>query len=121
MPARRRFRIGEAAARGVVHFRGPSVIPGYCEDEGATAEAISSDGWLAAGDMGYLDDEGHISLAGRKTDDRSWRLQRLPREVEEMLDAHPTVHEAAVTGCPTTGAARRSLHGPPTRRFIANG
>ena len=44
-----------------------------------------------------------------------------PREVEEMLDAHPNVHEAAVTGCPATGAARRSLRGRPTRRFIANG
>jgi len=97
------IRIDEADARGVgeVRFRGRSVISGYWNDPQATAEAISSDGWLATGDMGYVDDEGYLFLVDRKKEMINRAGYKVyPREVEEVLYSHPDVLEAAVIGVP---------------------
>ena len=84
-----------------MRFRGQSVIPGYWDDPQATAEAISSDGWLATGDLGYLDDEGYLFLVDRKKElINRGGYKVYPREVEEVLYAHPDVLEAAVIGIP---------------------
>jgi long-chain acyl-CoA synthetase len=86
---------------GEVEFRGPSVIPGYWEDPQATAEAIDADGWLATGDLGYLDDDGYLFLVDRKKElIIRGGYSVYPREVEEALYAHPDVLEAAVIGLP---------------------
>jgi long-chain acyl-CoA synthetase len=97
------IRIAEPDERGVgeVRFRGPSVISGYWNEEQATREAIDADGWLATGDMGYLDADGYLFLVDRKKE----MIIRggynvYPREVEEVLYAHPGVLEAAVVGVP---------------------
>lgn len=87
--------------RGEVQFRGPSVVPGYFEDPGATAEAISADGWLATGDVGRLDDDGYLYLVDRRKEVViRGGYNVYPREVEEVLYAHPAVLEAAVVGVP---------------------
>ena len=84
-----------------MQFRGPSVIPGYWHDPEATAEAIDSDGWLATGDVGYLDDDGYLFLVDRKKElIIRGGYNVYPREVEEALYAHPDVLEAAVVGVP---------------------
>jgi long-chain acyl-CoA synthetase len=86
---------------GEVRFRGPSVVAGYWENAEATAGAISADGWLATGDLGYLDDEGYLFLVDRKKElviRAGYNVY--PREVEEALYAHPDVLEAAVVGVP---------------------
>ena len=86
---------------GEVQLRGPSVIPGYWEDAQATAEAIDADGWLATGDVGYVDDEGYLFLVDRKKElIIRGGYNVYPREVEEVLYAHPEVLEAAVVGVP---------------------
>jgi long-chain acyl-CoA synthetase len=90
-----------AYERGEVEFRGPSVIQRYWEDESATAAALSDDGWLRTGDIGYVDDDGYLFLVDRKKD----MIVRggynvYPREVEEVLYEHPDVLEAAVVGVP---------------------
>jgi len=86
---------------GEIEFRGPSVIPGYWEDPEATAEAIDGDGWLATGDLGYLDDDGYLFLVDRKKDlILRGGYSVYPREVEEALYEHPDVLEAAVIGLP---------------------
>ena len=119
------IRIDGADERGVgeVHFRGRSVIPGYWNDPQATAEAISSDGWLATGDMGYLDDEGYLFLVDRKKElINRGGYKVYPREVEEVLYAHPDVLEAAVIGSRTNGSAKRSsrssFYAPARRRRL---
>jgi long-chain acyl-CoA synthetase len=97
------IRIAEPNERGVgeVMFRGPSVIPGYWGDDDATREAIDGDGWLATGDLGYLDDDGYLFLVDRKKElIIRGGYNVYPREVEEALYAHPGVIEAAVVGVP---------------------
>jgi long-chain acyl-CoA synthetase len=86
---------------GEVQFRGPSVIPGYWEDAEATAEAFDAGGWLVTGDLGYVDDDGYLFLVDRKKDlILRGGYSVYPREVEEVLYAHPDVLEAAVVGIP---------------------
>jgi long-chain acyl-CoA synthetase len=86
---------------GEVQFRGPSVVPGYWNDPEATRESLDAAGWLATGDVGYLDEEGYLFLVDRRKE----MIIRggynvYPREVEEALYAHPAVLEAAVVGVP---------------------
>jgi long-chain acyl-CoA synthetase len=90
--------------RGEVQFRGRSVIRGYWEDDASAA--LSEDGWLSTGDIGYLDDEGYLFLVDRKKDVIiRGGYNVYPREVEEVLYAHPDVLEVAVVGVahPTLG------------------
>ena len=76
-------------------------MSGYWHDEQKTAQVMTPDGWLRTGDMGWVDEEGYIFLAGRK-DDMIKRGGELvsPEEVEDVLCAHPKIDEAAVIGVP---------------------
>jgi long-chain acyl-CoA synthetase len=95
---------GEALPTGGIgeaQLRGPSVIPGYWQDPQATAEAIDGDGWLATGDVGYVDDEGYLFLVDRKKElIIRGGYNVYPREVEEVLYEHPDLLEVAVVGVP---------------------
>lgn len=51
---------------GEIMVKSPSVMAGYYKDEQATAEALTSDGWLHTGDLGYVDDRNRLFLTGRK-------------------------------------------------------
>jgi long-chain acyl-CoA synthetase len=86
---------------GEVMFRGPSVIAGFWTEPEATAAAVGADGWLATGDLGYLDADGDLFLVDRKKElIIRGGYNVYPREVEEVLYAHPAVLEAAVVGVP---------------------
>jgi acyl-CoA synthetase (AMP-forming)/AMP-acid ligase II len=70
---------------GRIHLRGPSVMSGYFENEGATAEAIR-DGWLDSGDLGFVDG-GELIVSGRAKDVIVLRgANHAPQEFEEALD-----------------------------------
>ena len=86
---------------GEVQFRGSSVIPGYWRGPGAELAPVSEDGWLGTGDLGYVDDDGYLFLVDRLKDmiiRNGYNVY--PREVEEVLYAHPAVLEAVVVGVP---------------------
>jgi long-chain acyl-CoA synthetase len=50
---------------GEIIVRGPSLMKGYYKDPERTAEIISKEGWLKTGDLGFLDEEGHLAIRGR--------------------------------------------------------
>jgi len=84
---------------GEIVVRGSRVMTGYWGDEQKTSEVITPDGWLRTGDMGWIDDEGYIYLAGRGDDMIIRGGENIsPEEVEDVLHAHPKVEEAAVIG-----------------------
>lgn len=86
---------------GEVQFRGPSVIPRYWDDDESTAQALSAEGWLSTGDIGYVDEDGCLFLVDRKKDviiRAGYNV--FPREVEVVLYGHPDVLEVAVVGIP---------------------
>jgi long-chain acyl-CoA synthetase len=86
---------------GEVLVRGPGVMRGYWLDEAGTRAALSTDGWLATGDVGYLDEEGYLFLVDRKNDVIiRGGYNVYPREVEETLYGHPSVRECVVVGVP---------------------
>jgi long-chain acyl-CoA synthetase len=85
---------------GEVWMRGPQVMAGYWNKPEQTAEALS-DGWMHSGDVGFMDADGWFYLVDRKKDMISASGFKVwPREVEDVLVAHPAVREAAVVGEP---------------------
>ena len=95
---------GEAApgADGEIQLRGPQVFAGYWHDPAATQAAFTPDGWFRTGDIGAVDPAtGHLRIRGRtKEMIITGGLNVYPREVEIVLEAHPSVAEAAVAGIP---------------------
>ena len=85
---------------GEVVIRGPNVMKGYWNRPEATAEVLR-DGWFHSGDIGFLDDDGFLTLVDRKKDMIiSGGENVYPAEVEKVLLEHPAVAEAAVVGKP---------------------
>ncbi len=83
---------------GEVAIQGPNVMAGYWNRPEETAKAIRN-GWFHSGDIGYLDDEGFLTLVDRKKDMLiSGGENVYPAEIEKVLLEHPGIAEAAVVG-----------------------
>ena len=90
---------GEAHV-GEIVIRGHNVMKGYYKNPEATAEAMRG-GWFHTGDLGYVDSDGFYFIVDRKKDlVIRGGYNVYPREIEEVLYAHPAVAEAAVIGRP---------------------
>jgi acyl-CoA synthetase (AMP-forming)/AMP-acid ligase II len=89
-----------AGADGEIQIRGPQVFGGYWRDPEATAAAFTPDGWFRTGDVGVVDPPtGHLVIRGRiKELIITGGMNVYPREVELVLERHPSVAEAAVAG-----------------------
>lgn len=86
---------------GEIMARGPRVMTGYWHDEEKTSKVITKDGWLRTSDKGWMDEDGYIYLAGRSDDMIIRGGENIsPEEVENVLQSHPIVEEAAVIGVP---------------------
>ncbi|MCZ7528786.1 MAG: long-chain fatty acid--CoA ligase [Acidimicrobiia bacterium] len=86
---------------GEVVTRGPHVMAGYWNRPEASAEVFTPGGWFRTSDLGYLDEEGYLFIVDRKADMIvSGGFNVYPREVEDVLLAHPGIAEAAVVSTP---------------------
>jgi long-chain acyl-CoA synthetase len=96
-----------AGETGTVWFSGTSRFT-YHNDPAKTAAAYNAKGWSTLGDMGYLDAEGYLYLADRRTDlILSGGVNIYPREVEDALLPHPAVADVAVIGVPDEEMGQR--------------
>lgn len=85
---------------GEICVRSDRVMKGYYKQEDATSTAII-DGWLHTGDVGKLDEGGYLFITGRKKDIVIRGGENIsPGEIENVLESHPAIEEAAVIGVP---------------------
>ncbi|HEY7348723.1 MAG TPA: long-chain fatty acid--CoA ligase [Ktedonobacterales bacterium] len=85
---------------GEICIRGPQVMKGYWNRPEETAKMLRG-GWLHTGDIGVMDEDGYFSVVDRAKDmiiASGYKI--FPREVEEILYAHPKVAEAVLVGIP---------------------
>jgi len=85
---------------GEICFKGPQVMQGYYNNPAETQKVLK-DGWLHTGDIGYLDEDGYLTLVDRKKDmiiASGYNIY--PNEIDETLYEHPQVLEACTIGIP---------------------
>jgi len=93
----RELPTGEA---GEICFRGPQVMTGYCKKPGETA-AVLKDGWLFTGDIGFLDEDGFLTILDKKKDLIVMNGSTIyPREIDQTLLAHPQILDVCTIGIP---------------------
>lgn len=98
-----------AGVEGEVCVHGPQVMTGYHNRDEDTA-AVLVEGWLHTGDIGVLDEDGYLSIVDRKKDMLIYKGYNVyPRELEELLFAHPAVGNAAVVGRPDRAVGERPV------------
>jgi long-chain acyl-CoA synthetase len=89
--------VGES---GEVTFKGPQVTQGYYNRPGET-DAVLKDGWLYTGDIGYVDEDGFLTLIDRKKDMIiASGFNIYPNEIDDILFEHPKVLEVCTIGVP---------------------
>jgi fatty-acyl-CoA synthase len=85
---------------GMVLFKSPNLFSGFL-DEADNQHAFTPDGWLATGDLGYIDDQERLHLSGRSKDLIIRSGHNIdPRGIEDALAAHPAVQLCAAVGAP---------------------
>lgn len=86
---------------GELYARGPQVMKGYWQRPEETAKVIDANGWLATGDIGYMDEQGFFYIVDRKKDMILVSgFNVFPNEVEDVIAMHPKVVEVAAIGVP---------------------
>ncbi|MFD0318335.1 AMP-dependent synthetase/ligase [Streptomyces flavalbus] len=82
-----------------IWLRGANVFQGYLNNPKATDESLH-DGWLATGDLGFLDDDGYLTITGRKKEIlvTSGGKSVSPGPLEERVRDHPLVHQCVLVG-----------------------
>jgi len=95
-------KIVDAGPEGIgeIAVKSPSVMLGYFENEEATREVFTEDGWLLTGDLGYRDDDGFIYIRGRKKNliVSSGGKNIYPEEIESHFSSSRAIGEILVVG-----------------------
>ncbi len=90
---------------GELWIRGPQVMRGYLNNAAATALTLDAEGWLHTGDIGHVDEDGHVFVVDRLKELIKYKgFQVPPAELEALLLTHPAVADAAVIGVPDAEA-----------------
>ena len=92
--------VADTGVDGEVRVKGPMVFKGYT-DPSLDADAFDVDGYFRTGDLGHLDESGHVVLTGRLKDVIIRKGENISaKEVEDLLYQHPKVGDVAVIGLP---------------------
>ncbi len=84
---------------GEVLIRGDAVMQGYYKDPDQTAAVLDADGWLHTGDLAYQDQDGYFFVVGRSKElIIKGGMNIAPRQIDDVLESHPAVLEAAAVG-----------------------
>ncbi|XP_065091269.1 probable 4-coumarate--CoA ligase 1 [Ochlerotatus camptorhynchus] len=85
--------------RGVLWFRYPIKPMGYLNNQSATDEILTADGWVCSGDVGYFDEDGYLFLIDRKKEIIKYKgYQISPAEIEATIEELPEVAHVCVVG-----------------------
>ena len=90
-----------AGESGEVLLRGAGLMRGYYKDPEGTAAVVDSEGWLHTGDLARRDEDGYFFVVGRSKElIIKGGVNIAPRQIDEVLESHPAVLEAAAVGVP---------------------
>ena len=94
----RLIKQSEESRDGELHVRGPNIMLGYYKDAERTAEILEADGWLNTGDLGYIDDNGVLTINGRSKNVIIGASGEniYPEAVESVINQHPLVLDSLV-------------------------
>jgi acyl-CoA synthetase (AMP-forming)/AMP-acid ligase II len=85
---------------GEIVIRGPNVTAGYENNPKANAENFTN-GWFRTGDLGFLDEDGYLTISGRLKEIINRGGEKIaPREVDDVLQAHPAVDQVVTFALP---------------------
>jgi non-ribosomal peptide synthetase component E (peptide arylation enzyme) len=88
-------------AEGELQVRGSLLFPGYFDNQAANLNAFTADGWFRSGDLASRDAEGNVRITGRSKDIiNRGGVKYNPRDIEDLLDAHPELLQAAIVPVP---------------------
>ncbi len=94
---KKELKIGEI---GEICFKGPQVMTGYYKRPEETA-IVMEDGWLKTGDVGFIDEDGYVTIVDRKKDViNASGFNVYPKEIDELLITHPKILEVCTIGVP---------------------
>jgi long-chain acyl-CoA synthetase len=85
---------------GEVLIKGPIVMKGYWQNDAANSEVFDNDRWFKSGDLGKLDEDGFLSIVGRKKEliVTAGGKNVAPAVLEDRLRAHPLISQCMVVG-----------------------
>ncbi len=90
-----------AGEPGEVLIRGDGMMQGYYKDPAETPAALDADAWLHTGDLAYQDEEGYFFVVGRSKElIIKGGMNIAPKQIDEILESHSAVLEAAAVGVP---------------------
>lgn len=91
-------KLSDQSQDGELHVRGPNIMLGYYKDAQRSAEILDADGWLNTGDLGYLDDNGVLTINGRSKNVIIGASGEniYPEALESIINQHPLVLDSLV-------------------------
>jgi acyl-CoA synthetase (AMP-forming)/AMP-acid ligase II/acyl carrier protein len=86
---------------GEMLLRGDGMMQGYYKDPAGTQAALDSEGWFHTGDLAYRDEESYVFMIGRSKElIIKGGVNIAPKQIDEVLESHPAILEAAAVGVP---------------------